>query len=49
MTKTVGPKPIEGEKYGTKTPKGPDFRAPNIRGILEWPEMETELELEHGV
>lgn len=43
MTKTAikgGP----GEKYGTKTPKGPDYIPPDIRGILLRPERETLLE-----
>lgn len=44
MTKTV-PKNLElGEKYGTKTPKGPDFLPPDMRGILIRPERETLLE-----
>ena len=43
MTKTPV-KAIEGQKYGTKTPKGPDFIKPDIWGILFKPEVKTELE-----
>jgi len=43
MTKTVG-KPTVGEKYGTKTPKGPDFMAPQVKQILINPEFKTNLE-----
>lgn len=44
MTKTAI-KAESGEKYGTKTPKGPDYIAPDIKGILEHPENHTTLEL----
>jgi len=44
MTKTAI-KVTEGQKYGTKTPKGPNFIAPNIKGILEAPDKHTELEM----
>ena len=44
MTKTVAP--VEpGQKYGTKTPKGPDFAAPDIEGILHYPDQPTALEI----
>lgn len=33
MTKTPS-KAENGEKYGTKTPKGPDYVAPDVEGIL---------------
>ena len=44
MTKT----PVRaegGQKYGTKTPKGPDFEMPDVRGILYYPELATRLEI----
>ena len=44
MTKTAV-KAKEGEKYGTKTPKGPDYIAPNIKGILTEPQKHTRLEI----
>jgi len=44
MTKTVVKESTPGEKYGTKTPKGPDYIPPDIKGILENPEKETVLE-----
>ena len=34
-----------GSKYGTKTPKGPDFKPPRIDRILSEPGLETELEV----
>lgn len=43
MTKTAV-KATEGAKYGTKTPKGPDFLPPNIWRILFEPGVKTELE-----
>jgi phosphoribosyl-ATP pyrophosphohydrolase len=43
MTKTVSTV-REGMKYGTKTPKGPDYVPPNIRGILFHPHRQTLLE-----
>lgn len=43
MTKTAI-KAENGEKYGTKTPKGPDFIPPDIYGILYHPERQTKLE-----
>ncbi len=46
MTKTAV-KASAGEKYGTKTPKGPDYIAPDIKGILERPASLTELELKN--
>jgi predicted HAD superfamily Cof-like phosphohydrolase len=44
MTKTAV-KAVDGEKYGTKTPKGPNFIPPDIKGILEHPEKYTKLEM----
>lgn len=44
MTKTAV-KVEEGQKYGTKTPKGPTFIAPNIETILETPDKYTQLEM----
>jgi predicted HAD superfamily Cof-like phosphohydrolase len=44
MTKTPV-KATFGEKYGTKTPKGPDYLPPDIAGILTSPEIQTQLEL----
>jgi predicted HAD superfamily Cof-like phosphohydrolase len=44
MTKTAV-KAENGEKYGTKTPKGPDYRAPDVHGILFRPENPTLLEI----
>jgi len=47
MTKT--PAPVSpGQKYGTKTPKGPDYVAPDISGILDVPEALTVLEIRAG-
>ena len=46
MTKTAV-KADYGEKYGTKTPKGPDFIQPDIHGILFHPEKATALETIH--
>lgn len=46
MTKTAV-KAKEGEKYGTKTPKGPDYIPPNIEGILSEPGESTQLEKIH--
>lgn len=43
MTK-MAIKAEQGEKYGTKTPKGPDFIPPDLKGILEHPERQTKLE-----
>jgi predicted HAD superfamily Cof-like phosphohydrolase len=43
MTKTVSTV-REGMKYGTKTPKGPDYIPPNVRGILFHPQRQTLLE-----
>jgi predicted HAD superfamily Cof-like phosphohydrolase len=43
MTKTPV-KAENGQKYGTKTPKGPDYIPPDIKGILEHPELKTKLE-----
>lgn len=43
MTKT-NVKAVDGEKYGTKTPKGPDYIPPDIKGILTSPQRETRLE-----
>lgn len=43
MTKTAI-KAEAGEKYGTKTPKGLDYIAPDILGILTHPEKLTHLE-----
>ena len=43
MTKTPV-KVEEGQKYGTKTPKGPDYKAPEIDNILEHPTWPTYLE-----
>ena len=34
----------DGQKYGTKTPKGPGFKPPQIDKILSDPGLETELE-----
>jgi predicted HAD superfamily Cof-like phosphohydrolase len=44
MTKTPV-KAKRGKKYGTKTPKGPDYIAPDIKGILANPNKKTELEI----
>lgn len=44
MTKTAVKAP-KGKKYGTKTPKGPDYIAPDVRGILIQPHKNTELEI----
>jgi predicted HAD superfamily Cof-like phosphohydrolase len=43
MTKTAV-KAENGEKYGTKTPKGPDYIAPHVWRILHEPDLKTELE-----
>jgi predicted HAD superfamily Cof-like phosphohydrolase len=43
MTKT-NIKAIDGQKYGTKTPKGPDYIPPDIEGILSRPDELTKLE-----
>lgn len=43
MTKTAV-KATAGEKYGTKTPKGPDFIAPHIMTILFFSDKKTPLE-----
>lgn len=43
MTK-MAVKAEQGQKYGTKTPKGPDYIPPDIKGILENPEKLTHLE-----
>jgi predicted HAD superfamily Cof-like phosphohydrolase len=43
MTKTNS-KAVEGEKYGTKTPKGTDYIPPDIKGILNLPIESTALE-----
>lgn len=43
MTKTAV-KAENGEKYGTKTPKGPDYIAPDVIGILTNPHLPTVLE-----
>jgi predicted HAD superfamily Cof-like phosphohydrolase len=32
------------KKYGTKTPKGPSYIPPDIKGIIEYPEKQTVLE-----
>lgn len=43
LTKTVAiAEP--GQKYGTKTPKGPDYIPPHIWRILFEPELHTQLE-----
>jgi len=47
MTKTPAPV-APGQKYGTKTPKGPDYVAPDISGILDVPEALTVLEIRAG-
>ena len=44
MTKTAV-KAVDGQKYGTKTPKGPDYVPPDIKGILQFPQDLTELEM----
>lgn len=44
MTKTDSKAPL-GEKYGTKTPKGPDFIAPDLFSILHNPMGNTWLEI----
>lgn len=44
MTKTAV-KATDGEKYGTKTPKGPNYKAPDIAGILHEPYKYTKLEI----
>lgn len=43
MTKTAV-KAEGGQKYGTKTPKGPDYIPPDIEGILVRPNELTRLE-----
>jgi predicted HAD superfamily Cof-like phosphohydrolase len=43
MTKTAI-KAESGQKYGTKTPKGPDYKAPDIHRILFNPKTSTLLE-----
>lgn len=43
MTKTPV-KATNGKKYGTKTPKGPDYIAPDIKGIIAQPGNLTILE-----
>lgn len=43
MTKTAI-KAMDGHKYGTKTPKGPDYIPPDIAGILSRPNQLTKLE-----
>ena len=43
MTKTAI-KAEDGQKYGTKTPKGPDYVAPEIDFLLRYPKMFTFLE-----
>lgn len=43
MTKTAV-KAEDGQKYGTKTPKGPDYQPPMIDSILRFPEVRTDLE-----
>lgn len=47
MTKTAVPvkDATAGEKYGTKTPKGPDFIPPDINRILFHPSEMTNLEM----
>lgn len=45
MTKTAIKVENPGEKYGTKTPKGPNFLPPDIKGILENPVRYTQLEM----
>ena len=47
MTKTAA-KVEPGQKYGTKTPKGPDFIPPDIKGIIFEPHLQTQLEILHG-
>jgi predicted HAD superfamily Cof-like phosphohydrolase len=44
MTKTAAKVEL-GQKYGIKTPKGSDYKAPDIDGILRFPGRPTELEL----
>lgn len=44
MTKTAV-KAKNGEKYGTKTPKGPSYIPPHIWRILFEPERKTDLEI----
>jgi predicted HAD superfamily Cof-like phosphohydrolase len=46
MTKTPV-KATKGKKYGTKTPKGPDYIAPDIKGIIAQPGNLTVLEEQH--
>lgn len=46
MTKTALKAEI-GQKYGTKTPKGPDYIPPDIEGILSRPNELTKLEIMH--
>lgn len=46
MTKTPV-KAVRGKKYGTKTPKGPDYVAPDIKGIIAQPGNLTTLESRH--
>lgn len=48
MTKTPV-KATDGNKYGTKTPKGPDYIAPDIEGILFNPGKETKLEFKRRI
>jgi predicted HAD superfamily Cof-like phosphohydrolase len=43
MSKTAV-KAVDGQKYGTKTPKGPDYIPPDIKGILSRPNELTRLE-----
>ena len=43
MTKT-NVKATNGSKYGTKTPKGPEYLPPDISGILTEPKTMTVLE-----
>lgn len=43
MTKTAAIA-VDGQKYGTKTPKGPSYIPPDIKGILENPTQLTQLE-----
>lgn len=43
MTKTAV-KAVDGQKYGTTNPKGPDYRPPDIETILKFPDQMTTLE-----
>lgn len=36
--------PTHGHKYGAGNPKGPGYISPQVRAILESPEIKTELE-----